>query len=101
MSGNLITKRNPRNNDPEVYLQVNFDYLDPKLQGTDPLNPTIPSRTSNFEIDFGGGSGLNKAEMVTFMNSLTDDALFRFYTGRDMTLEEKKLLQNQPLNIPQ
>tara|TARA_R110002153_G_scaffold239858_1_gene394394 strand:+ start:3415 stop:6063 length:2649 start_codon:yes stop_codon:yes gene_type:complete len=101
VSGNLITKRNPRNNDPEVYLQVNFDYLDPKLQETDPLNPTIPSRTSNFEIDFGGGSGLNKAEMVTFMNSLTDDALFRFYTGRDMTLEEKKLLQNQPLNIPQ
>ena len=101
VSGNLITKRNPRNNDPEVYLQINFDYLDPKLQGTDPLNPTIPNRTSNFEIDFGGGRGLNKAEMVTFMNSLTDDALFRFYTGRDMTLEEKKLLQNQPLNIPQ
>lgn len=101
VSGNLITKRNPRNNDPEVYLQINFDYLDPKLQGTDPLNPTIPNRTSNFEIDFGAGRGLNKAEMVTFMNSLTDDALFRFYTGRDMTLEEKKLLQNQPLNIPQ
>ena len=103
VSGNLITKENPKNNDPNIYLQINFDYLDPKLQRKDPItgNSEVPTKTSNFEIDFGGGRGLNKAEIVTFMNSLTDDALFRFYTGRDMTLEEKKLLQNQPLNIPQ
>ena len=103
VSGNLITKENPKNNDPNIYLQINFDYLDPKLQRKDPTtgNSEVPTKTSGFEINFGNGKGLNKAEIVTFMNSLTDDALFRFYTGRDMTLEEKKLLQNQPLNIPQ
>jgi hypothetical protein len=96
VSGNLISKVNPRNNDPQLYLQVNFDYLDPKEQTS---SSAVPHKIVNFEIPFD--RGLNKAEMITFMNSLTDDALFRAFTQRDMSLEEKKLLQNQPLNLPQ
>jgi hypothetical protein len=95
VSGNLISKVNPRNNDPQLYLQVNFDYLDPKEQTS---SSAVPHKIVNFEIPFD--RGLNKAEMITFMNSLTDDALFRAFTQRDMSLEEKKLLQNQPLNLP-
>jgi hypothetical protein len=96
VSGNLISKVNPRNNDPQLYLQVNFDYLDPKEQTS---SSAVPHKIINFEIPFD--RGLNKAEMITFMNSLTDDALFRAFTQRDMSLEEKKLLQNQPLNLPE
>ena len=89
VTGNLITKENPRENFDNGYMQLNF---------------TLPvMRDGKIEILSEEGweypDPVAKSRVEKFLQTLTDEVIFKKYLQRNPTSEDIKVMQNQPLNI--
>ena len=91
VTGNLITKENPRENFDRAYMQLNFTL--PVMRNGE----VITLSEEGWEYP----SPINKSQVETFLNTLTDEVLFEKYLKRNPDLQDIKLMENQPLNIPE
>ncbi len=91
VTGNLITKENPRENFDRGYMQLNFTL--PVIKN----GKVVTLSEEGWEYP----SPINKSQVEAFLNTLTDEVLFEKYLQRNPDLNDVKLMENQPLNIPQ
>ena len=91
VTGNLITKENPRENFDRGYMQLNFTL--PIIKNGE----VVTLSEEGWEYP----SPINKSQVEAFLNTLTDEVLFEKYLQRNPDLNDVKLMENQPLNIPQ
>ncbi|MAO24280.1 MAG: hypothetical protein CMJ25_26310 [Phycisphaerae bacterium] len=91
VTGNLITKENPRENFDRGYMQLNFTL--PVIKNGE----VVTLSEEGWEYP----SPINKSQVEAFLNTLTDEVLFEKYLQRNPDLNDVKLMENQPLNIPQ